>query len=101
MAAPPAACHSTVAPCFCGSLGFLHKHSRLWISSLSSPQAVSSQPTAVLLPALLSNPYIPALSPRVDWGTHVQSGACRAAARTICVGLTLSCLPQTSRFTVL
>ena len=27
-----------------------------------------------------------------------QSGACRAVARTICVGHTLSCLPHTGRF---
>ena len=77
MVAPPPARHSAVVPCFYGSLGFLHKHSRLPISSLPSPQAVSSQPTAVLPPGLLSNPHVPALSPRVHrqthapvWGTH-------------------------------
>ena len=32
MVAPPPACHSTVEPCFYGSLGFLHKHSWLWTS---------------------------------------------------------------------
>ena len=47
MAAPPPARHSTVAPFFYGSLGFFHRHSQLWISSLPSPQAVSLQPTAV------------------------------------------------------
>ena len=30
-----------------------------------------------------------------------QAGACRAVARTICVGLTLSCLPQTGCCTLL
>ena len=30
-----------------------------------------------------------------------QSGACSAVVRTICVGLTLSCLPQTGCFTLL
>ena len=63
--------HSTVAPCFCGSLGFLHKHSLLRISSLPSPQDVSLQPTAVFPLGLLSNPHIPALSPHEHQQTHV------------------------------
>ena len=71
MVAPPAAHHSTVLPCFYGSLGLLHKHSWLRISSLLSPQAVSSHPTAVLHPGLRSNPHIPALSQRVHQQTHV------------------------------
>ena len=78
MAAPPLAHHLTVALCFCVvSLGFLHEHSWLWSSSLPSPQAVSSQPTAVPFPGLLSIPHIPAPSPPPHqqtpfsgWGTQ-------------------------------
>ena len=74
--------------------GFLHKHSWLWISFLLSPQAVSSQPIAVISVDLLSNPHVPAPSPHVHWRTHVPVCTCRAVAPTVCVGLTLSCLPQ-------
>ena len=63
--------HSAVEPCFYGSLGFLHKHSCMRISSLPSPQAVSSQPTAVLPLGLLSNSHVPALSLRVHRRAHV------------------------------
>ena len=47
-------CHSTMVPCFHGSLCFLQKHSQLHRSSLQSPQTVSMQPTAVLSLNLLS-----------------------------------------------
>ena len=67
----PPAHHSTVAPCFYGSLGFLHKHSQLQVTSLPSPLAVSSQPTAVLPLGLFSNPHVPALRPHVHRWTHV------------------------------
>ena len=50
---------------------FLHKHSRLWISSLPSPQTVSLQPTAVLPAGLLSNQHVPAPNPHVHWQTHI------------------------------
>ena len=96
MAAPLFVCHSTVALCFYGSLGLLHEHSWLWSSTLLSLQAVSIQPTAVLSADLLSQPHIPALSPAPHQWTYVSGGAHRAVALTICVGLTLSCLPQTS-----
>ena len=71
MAAPPPAHHSIMMPCFYGSPGFFHKHSRLQISSLLSPHAVSSHPAAVLSLGLLSNPHVPAPSPHVHWWTHV------------------------------
>ena len=74
MLAPPPACHSTVTPCFYGRPGFLHKHSQLWISFFPSPQAVSSQPMAVLSLGLLSNPHIPAPSPRAHWQTCFSLG---------------------------
>ena len=41
-AAPLLARHSTIALHFYDSLAFVHKHSQLWISSLPSPQAISS-----------------------------------------------------------
>ena len=56
--------------CFCGGLGFLQDHSQLWSSSLPFPQAVSSQPTAVPSPSLLSKP-----SPCAHWQTPI-SGCC-------------------------
>ena len=106
MAAPPPAHHSTVVPCFYGSLGFLHKHSWLWISSLPSSQAVSSAanssfaPRFALQSACSSSQRLP--PPPVCTSRHTsQSGAPRAVARTICVVLTLSYLPQTSRFILL
>ena len=53
----------------------------VWVSSTSipgfrfplchPPQSISLQPTAVLLPGLLSSPHVPAFSPRVHWRTHV------------------------------
>ena len=49
------------------------------------------------LPSLLSKPHVPAPSPHLHWRHTSQPGACsRAVARTMCVSLTLSCLPQTS-----
>lgn len=93
-------CHSTVAPCFCGSLDFLHKHSWLQISSLPSPLAISSQPTVIFFPGLLFNPHIPALSLHVHWQTHVPVWGMQGCSMTFCTSLTLSCLPQTSCFTL-
>ena len=58
---------------FYGGLGFLQEHSWLWSSSFPSPQAVSSQPTAVLSPGLLSKPHVPAPRPCLHWQTHVSS----------------------------
>ena len=74
MVAPPPGHHSTVSPCFCVSLDFLHKHSRFWITSLLSPQAVSSQPMAVFSLGLLSNLHIPAPSPHTLADTHPGLG---------------------------
>ena len=71
MVAPPTAYHSTAVPCFYGRPGFLHKHSQLQISFLPTPQAVSSQPMAVLSPGLLSIPHVPTPSPcKYQWA-HV------------------------------
>ena len=53
------------------------------------------------LPGRLSKPRVPAPSPcRHQW-TPSQAGARRAVARTICVGLSLSCLQQTSCWALL
>ena len=71
MTAPPPVHQPTVAPCFYGRPGFLHKHSWLQISFLLSPQAVSLQPMTGLSPGLLSNPHVPAPSPHVHWWTHI------------------------------
>ena len=70
--APPLAHHSTKALHFCGSLGFLHKHSRLQSSSLPSPQAVSLQPTAVPSLGLLSKPHVPAPRPCAHQRTPIS-----------------------------
>ena len=72
MAAPPFVHHSTAALHFYGSPGFLHTHSRLWISSLPSPQAMPSQPTAVLSLGLLSNPHVLATSLCPHLWTHLS-----------------------------
>ena len=72
MAALPLAHHSTVVLHFCGSPGFSHNHSCLWISSLPSPHAVSSQPTAVLSLGLLYKPHVPAPSPCLHQWTHIS-----------------------------
>ena len=50
--------HSTMALCSYVGLGFLNEHSQLWNSSLLSPQAISSQPTTVPPPGLLSTPTL-------------------------------------------
>ena len=101
MVAPPPVHHTTVVFHFCDGLGFLHKHSWLWNLSLLSPQAIFSQPTAVPSPDLLFTPHIPAPSPHVHWWTPSQAGVNRAVVRTICLGLTLSCLPQTGHWALL
>ena len=71
MVAPPLLCHSTMALHLYG-LGFLYKHSQLWISSLPSPQAVSLQPTALFSPGLLSKSQVPVPSPILHWWMHVS-----------------------------
>ena len=101
MAAPPPAYHSTVVPFFYGSLSFLHKHSWLWMTSLSTPQAVSSQSTAVLPRVCSPIPTFQLSAPVCTSGHTSQSGVCRAVAWTVCIDLTLFCLPQVSRFTLL
>ena len=94
MVAPLLAHHSAMALRFFGHLGFLHKHSQLWSSSLPSTQAVSSQPTAVPSLGLLLKPTFQHPAP-LHTGRHPsQAETCRTVAQTICVGLTLSCLPQ-------
>ena len=71
MVAPPFACHSTMVLHFSG-LGFLHEHSHLQSSSFPSLLAVSSQPTAVPSPGLLSKPHVPTPSLCAHWQTHVS-----------------------------
>ena len=90
------AAHSTIVLHFYGSQGFFCKHSCLQSSSLPSLQAVSSQPTAVLSPSVCSpNTMFQLPAPFCTGGHTSQAWVCRAVAWTICVGLTLSCLPQT------
>lgn len=93
MVALPFARHSTVVFCFHGGLGSLQENSWLQSSSLLSPQAVSSQPITVTSLDLLSKPHAPA--PICTSGHLSQARAHRAERGTSCVGLTLSCLPQT------
>ena len=101
MVAQPSACHSTMALCFCGGLCFLHKHSHLHSSSLPTSQAASSQPTAVSPWVCSPNPTFQPPAPMCTGGHMSQAVACRAVAQTICVGLSLSCLPQTGCCTLL
>lgn len=49
-----------------------------------------------LLPGLLSKSHFPAPIPCCTWRRKTQAGVCRAAAKSIHLGLTLSCLSQTS-----
>ena len=93
MVALPPVHYSTVVPCFYGILGFLHKHSQLWISSLPSPQAVCSQPTAVLSEVCSPISTFHLSAPVCTRGHMSQSWVLKAVAQTVCVGLTLSCLP--------
>lgn len=72
MVVPPFVCHSTMVLHFYGGWIFFHENSWLWSSSLLSPQAVSSQPTVVLSPCLLSKPHIPTLSPHLHWWIHIS-----------------------------
>ena len=73
--APPFVHHSTMALCFYGCQGFLHKHFQLQTSSLLSPQAISSQPAAVLCRGLLSKPQVPAPTPCAHWEHTLGWGA--------------------------
>ena len=87
-------CHSMMALLFCSSLGFLHKHSHLWSSSLPSPQAVSSQPTAVPSLGLLSKPHVPVLSPHAQWWTTVSASGVQCCGMDN-LGRSHSVLPAT------
>lgn len=93
--------HSTMVLCFYGSWGFLLKCSGLHMSSLPSPQAISFQLTSVFSLGLLSKPYVPAPVPMCVSRYMSQVRGFRAVARTMCLGLTLFCLPQTSYCTLL
>ena len=72
MAAPLFTCHSTMVLHFYGAPCFCNEHFWLRSSSFPSLQAVSSQPTAVLFPGLLSKPHVPAPSPHAHQWTHVS-----------------------------
>ena len=93
--------HSTMVICSCDGWGFLHKHSYLRNSSLSSLQTVSSQPTAVESQGLLSKSHFPVPDPVCPCRHLSQVRVCRAVAWTICVGFTLSCLPPTGHCALL
>lgn len=49
---------------------FLHEHSRLWISSLLSPQTISLQLTRVLSPGFISKCQVPAPNPCLPCRSH-------------------------------
>ena len=89
------ALHSTIMLHLSSGQGFLLEHSQLWSSSLPSPQDVSSLLTAVPPWVCSPNPMFQHTAPVPTSGHPSQAGVHRAVARTICVGLTLSCLPQT------
>ena len=92
-------------------LHFNNAASRLWLcslplwaflvmaSSLSSPQALSPQPTAVPSTGLFLNPTVSA--PVCTSRHRSKYGANRALAQTISASLTLSCLPQPGCCTLL
>ena len=101
MAAPPLAHHSTMAFHFYDSPGFLHKHSQLWSFSLPSSQALSSCQQESSPWVCSPNPMFQQPVPVCTSGHRSQTAVCRVMARTICVCLTLSCLPQTSCWALL
>lgn len=101
MVALPFLCQSTMTLHFYDGLGFLHKDSQMWSSSFPPLQAVSPQPTSILSMSLLSKPLRHHQAPICTSGNTSQAGACRAMAQTICVCLTLFCLPQTSFYALL
>ena len=78
MAALLFARHSTMAPRFSGGPRFLRKHSLLWSSSLLSPQAVSSRPTAVPSPGLLPDLMLQPPAPMCTGRRPSQAGVHRA-----------------------
>lgn len=94
-------CQSTMTLHFYDGLGFLHKDCQMWSSSFPPLQAVSPQPTSILSMSLLSKPLRHHQAPICTSGNTSQAGACRAMAQTICVCLTLFCLPQTSFYALL
>ena len=71
-----------------------------WSASLLSPQAVSGQPTAVLLSGLLSKPHVPHQCP-VHTGRHTSEAEERRVAHSPPVNGSLSRLPQTGCGTLL
>ena len=76
----------------------------VWASSMSIPSCraphscplrLSPHSKQQSLPCICSpNPMFQHPTPVHNGGHLSQAGACRAVAQTICVGLTLSCLPQ-------
>ena len=96
MVIPLFARHSTMKLCFYVGPCFLHEHSHLQISSLLSHQAVSSQPTVVISPSLLSKLHIPAPSTCLHWRTHLSDcGAQGCGKDNLC--RSHSVLPTTDR----
>ena len=93
------ACNGSSAPytslCFYGSLGFLHRHS--WLQCPHphplrlSPYSQQQSSTQLCSPNSTFQHAAPILT-----GDTSTAGAHRAVARTVRVGLTLSCLPQNS-----
>ena len=77
--------HLTMVLHFCSHQGFLHECSQLWSSLLPSPQAVSSQPTAVPSPDPLFIPHLLAPSPRAHQQTPVSGwGAQGCGMNNLC-----------------
>ena len=88
MVATPFASHSAMVLPFCGGPCFLHEHSWLWSTLLSFSQVSLHRQDQCPLRVCSANCTFQ--HPVLVWR------ACRSVARTICVGLTLSCPPQTS-----
>ena len=96
IAAPPPKHHLTTTLCFYGRPGFLHRHSQLRISSLPSPQ-LSPHSQQQSSPQVCSpNPqHSSPQPPSAPADTRLMLGhAGLWHGPSICVGLTLSCLPQ-------
>ena len=87
MAAPPAVCHLTTAPCLCGSLGFPQKLSSCSLPP-SHPPRLSPHSQWQSSSWLCSPVSILQLLALMHTSGHMSwSGACRAVAWAICLGL--------------
>ena len=89
----PFMCHLTVVLCFCGGPRLLLKTPLVVSVPHFSPFRLSlcSQHQSL---GLSSKPRVPAPSPCTYQQTHVSGWKAQCDGMTVCVGLSLSCLPQ-------